>query len=172
MTGYRRPVFWLDFWQYIDIDLARQPHSSPPGRLSCAALLPSPLARLRKTCRISTIHTRRRRRHGTSDELNKLADLHARGVLSDEEFARAKARVLGADPGAAAPGVSASHVNESVNGLRRSAQRPLAGRRVGGIARATGLDSWVWRLAFTLGVMFCRRWHLHLPAALDLVPED
>ena len=56
----------------------------------------------------------------TSDELNKLADLHARGVLSDEEFARAKARVLGADPGAAAPGVSASQVNESVNGLRRS----------------------------------------------------
>ena len=30
MTGYRRPVFWLDFWQYIDIDPARQPHSSPP----------------------------------------------------------------------------------------------------------------------------------------------
>jgi hypothetical protein len=28
MTGYRRPVFWLDFWQYIDIDPARQPHSS------------------------------------------------------------------------------------------------------------------------------------------------
>ena len=25
MTGYRRPLFWLDFWQYIDIDPARQP---------------------------------------------------------------------------------------------------------------------------------------------------
>ncbi|MFX8008189.1 SHOCT domain-containing protein, partial [Acinetobacter baumannii] len=29
-----------------------------------------------------------------ADELNKLADLHARGVLSDEEFAQAKARIL------------------------------------------------------------------------------
>ena len=25
MTGYRRPLFWLDFWQYIDIDPAKQP---------------------------------------------------------------------------------------------------------------------------------------------------
>ena len=29
-----------------------------------------------------------------SDELGKLGDLHQRGILSDEEFARAKARVL------------------------------------------------------------------------------
>jgi hypothetical protein len=27
--------------------------------------------------------------------LNRLADLHARGVLSDEEFAAAKAKLLG-----------------------------------------------------------------------------
>lgn len=31
----------------------------------------------------------------TADELSKLADLHARGVLSDEEFAAQKARLLG-----------------------------------------------------------------------------
>ena len=29
-----------------------------------------------------------------SEELNRLADLHQRGALSDEEFARAKDRVL------------------------------------------------------------------------------
>ncbi|HEU6455191.1 MAG TPA: SHOCT domain-containing protein, partial [Roseateles sp.] len=29
-----------------------------------------------------------------AEELSKLADLHARGVLSDEEFAKAKARLL------------------------------------------------------------------------------
>lgn len=29
-----------------------------------------------------------------SEELNRLADLHQRGILSDEEFAKAKARVL------------------------------------------------------------------------------
>lgn len=25
MTGFYRPLFWLDFWQFIDIDPARQP---------------------------------------------------------------------------------------------------------------------------------------------------
>ena len=25
MSGYRRPLFWLDFWQYVDIDPAKQP---------------------------------------------------------------------------------------------------------------------------------------------------
>ena len=25
MTGYRRPLFWQDFWQYVDIDPAKQP---------------------------------------------------------------------------------------------------------------------------------------------------
>lgn len=32
---------------------------------------------------------------GTADELSKLADLHARGVLSDAEFAQQKAKLLG-----------------------------------------------------------------------------
>jgi len=32
---------------------------------------------------------------GTADDLGKLADLRDRGVLSDEEFERAKAKVLG-----------------------------------------------------------------------------
>jgi hypothetical protein len=31
---------------------------------------------------------------GTADDLHKLADLHDRGVLTDEEFERAKAKVL------------------------------------------------------------------------------
>jgi hypothetical protein len=31
---------------------------------------------------------------GHADDLGKLADLHDRGVLSDEEFERAKAKVL------------------------------------------------------------------------------
>lgn len=106
----------------------------------------------------------------TSDELNKLADLHARGVLSDEEFARAKARVLDGEPGAAAaaPGVNA----QSVNGLRRSRNDRWLGGVCGGIARATGLDSWVWRLAFTLGVMFAGGGILVYLLLWIFVPED
>jgi len=25
MTGFYRPLFWQDFWQFVDIDSARQP---------------------------------------------------------------------------------------------------------------------------------------------------
>lgn len=38
-----------------------------------------------------------------SDEINKLQELHAAGTLTDEEFARAKATVLGTDDGPSGP---------------------------------------------------------------------
>ena len=80
-----------------------------------------------------------------SDELSKLNDLHVRGVLDDAEFARAKTRLLDAPgPVAAAPAVQA------INALRRSqGDRWLAGV-CGGIARSTGVDSWIWRLLVVL----------------------
>ena len=84
-----------------------------------------------------------------AEELNKLADLHARGVLNDEEFAKAKARVLGGHAQAPygappAPGVQA------VNSLRRARIDRWLGGVCGGIARITGLDSWIWRLIFVV----------------------
>jgi phage shock protein PspC (stress-responsive transcriptional regulator) len=81
-----------------------------------------------------------------ADELNKLADLHARGVLSDDEFARAKARVLGG----ATHGASAAPNMGAVNGLRRARLDRWIGGVCGGIARSTGVDSWIWRLIFTV----------------------
>ncbi len=82
-----------------------------------------------------------------SDELAKLQDLHQRGALSDEEFARAKARVLEGAPagiGSAQPIPALA----AINALRRSrADRWIAGV-CGGIASATAVDSWVWRLLF------------------------
>jgi phage shock protein PspC (stress-responsive transcriptional regulator) len=77
-----------------------------------------------------------------SDELAKLQELHQRGALSDEEFARAKARLLGTPAGAHAP----SPAIGALNALRRSrSDRWIAGV-CGGIARATGVESWIWRL--------------------------
>ncbi len=84
-----------------------------------------------------------------AEELAKLADLHARGVLTDEEFAKAKARLLGAATGYAAGAAPAPNLG-AVNGLRRSRMDRWIGGVCGGIARATGLDSWVWRLIFVL----------------------
>lgn len=86
-----------------------------------------------------------------ADELNKLADLHARGVLSDEEFAQAKARILsGAAGNAGTAGATPPPNVGAVNGLRRSRNDRWIGGVCGGVARATGLDAWVWRLIFTV----------------------
>lgn len=84
-----------------------------------------------------------------AEELNKLADLHARGVLSDEEFAQAKARVLSGHATASHCQAAGPNVG-AVNGLRRARVDRWLGGVCGGIARATGLDSWVWRLIFTV----------------------
>ncbi|MBV8502367.1 MAG: PspC domain-containing protein [Paucibacter sp.] len=90
-----------------------------------------------------------------ADELSKLADLHQRGVLSDEEFAQAKARVLGGigggtygDPGAAGPAASELH------NLRRSRSDAWVGGVCGGVARFTGVPAWVWRLLF-IALVLC-----------------
>jgi phage shock protein C len=77
------------------------------------------------------------------DELSKLEELRARGVLTDEEFARAKARLLGAEqPHSNDPVVNA------VNSFRRSRSDRVVGGVCGGIARVTGVESWLWRLIF------------------------
>jgi phage shock protein C len=78
-----------------------------------------------------------------SDELGKLAELHAGGGLTDEEFKRAKERLLGAEqPRPNDPVASA------VNAFRRSRTDRWLGGVCGGIARSTGMEAWVWRLLF------------------------
>ena len=79
------------------------------------------------------------------EQLDRLGDLHRRGVLSDDEFTRAKARVLS---GAAAASAEA-RVLAGVNALARSRSDRWIGGVCGGIARATGMASWVWRVVFT-----------------------
>jgi phage shock protein C len=82
-----------------------------------------------------------------SDELAKLQDLRQRGALTDEEFTRAKTRIID-DP--AAQRATTPPPVAAVSALRRSrSDRWIAGV-CGGIARATGSESWVMRLLFTL----------------------
>ncbi|MES2957538.1 MAG: PspC domain-containing protein [Pseudomonadota bacterium] len=80
-----------------------------------------------------------------SEELTKLEELHQRGVLNDEEFARAKARVLQGQPS-----VAASSAAAAINALRRShTDRWIAGV-CSGIAHTTGIETWAWRLLFAM----------------------
>jgi phage shock protein C len=81
-----------------------------------------------------------------SNELDKLDELHRRGALSDDEFARAKARVLGSADG---PATSAPALG-AINSLRRSRNDRWLGGVCGGLAQITGLAAWAWRLIFTL----------------------
>jgi phage shock protein PspC (stress-responsive transcriptional regulator) len=77
------------------------------------------------------------------DALNQLHELHTQGALSSEEFARAKAKLLG-EP------VPGPDVIAAINALHRSrTDRWIAGV-CGGLAHATGAQTWVWRLVFSL----------------------
>ncbi|TRZ68977.1 MAG: PspC domain-containing protein [Rhodocyclaceae bacterium] len=78
-----------------------------------------------------------------ADDLIKLEQLRDRGTLTNEEFARAKSRLLD-PPLAAVPGVAA------FNRFRRSQTDRWLGGICGGLALSTGLESWFWRLLFTL----------------------
>jgi phage shock protein C len=84
-----------------------------------------------------------------SDELGKLGDLHSRGILSDDEFSRAKARVLN---GSAATQWQAPIVH-ALNGLHRSRDDRWLGGVCGGIGQSTGIAAWLWRLVFTALVL-------------------
>jgi phage shock protein C len=76
-----------------------------------------------------------------SDELARLAELHQQGRLSDDEYTRAKARILDAGSSAAS------------NRLRRSDQDRWLGGVCGGLADWTGIDGWIWRLVFVVSVL-------------------
>lgn len=82
-----------------------------------------------------------------ADELQHLDELRQRGVLSDEEFQRAKARVL---QGEAAPPGTSLPAFQAINRLRRSRSDRWVGGVCGGLASATGLQAWAWRCMFAL----------------------
>lgn len=86
-----------------------------------------------------------------SDELQRLADLHASGALTAEEFQQAKARLLA---GGAEPDISSVPVASAINRLRRSKNDRWVGGVCGGVARHTDVDTWVWRLGFAFLFLF------------------
>ena len=82
-----------------------------------------------------------------AEELEKLQALRDRGVISEEEFARAKARVLDAAP---PPGDTRSFLQQ----LTRSRTDRFLGGVCGGLGRHTDLPSWAWRVIFCLTTLY------------------
>jgi len=80
-----------------------------------------------------------------ADELSKLAELRAKGGLTEEEFVRAKERVLSTEQPR-----SSDSVASTVNAFRRRRTDRWLGGVCGGLARLTGAEAWMWRLLFTV----------------------
>ncbi len=83
-----------------------------------------------------------------ADELERLADLHDRGVLTAEEFQQAKQAVLSRTT--ASPTV---RIQRSLQYLRRSTRDPLLGGVCAGLAESTSLPAWLWRTLFVMLVL-------------------
>jgi phage shock protein PspC (stress-responsive transcriptional regulator) len=115
-----------------------------------------------------------------STELEKLAELQQRGVLTAEEFARAKERLLGG-AGSAAAGATASQQRSAysssvssggINELRRSRDDRWIGGVCGGIAKLTGIESWLCRLLLTVLALFAGSGVLVYILLWIFVPEE
>ena len=98
-----------------------------------------------------------------ADELIKLSELHSRGSLTDEEYVRAKERLLQAEQATVAEPRSSV-----LNTFRRSRSDRWLGGICGGIARSTGIESWVWRLLFAVLFIFCGHGTARVLVAVDL----
>lgn len=79
-----------------------------------------------------------------ADDLTQLEQLRDRGSLSPDEYQRAKNKLLSAagQPRPAEP------LFQALNGLRRSTSDHWLGGVCGGLAEATGLEAWLWRILF------------------------
>ncbi|HEY6453391.1 MAG TPA: PspC domain-containing protein [Steroidobacteraceae bacterium] len=82
-----------------------------------------------------------------AEELERLQSLRDRGAISEEEFARAKARALGAAPGA-------DPARSFLHQLTRSRTDRFIGGVCGGLGQHTDLPSWAWRLIFCLTLLY------------------
>jgi phage shock protein C len=87
-----------------------------------------------------------------SDEIKRLHELHQAGALSDSEFARAKEKVLssGSTVNLGKTVVGDGTLSAEFSRLRRSRTDRWLGGVCGGIAVASGIDAWIWRLVFAL----------------------
>ncbi|RSZ59056.1 PspC domain-containing protein [Massilia atriviolacea] len=90
-----------------------------------------------------------------SDEIKRLHELHQAGALSDAEFSQAKARLLAEQEKASlGPGPGNGDLASEFSRLRRTRGDRWISGVCGGLARVSGMDSWVWRLVFTVFTLY------------------
>jgi phage shock protein C len=92
-----------------------------------------------------------------SDEIKRLHELHQAGALTDAEFERAKAKALGgavnldkSSGSSSGNGSGNGDFASEIGALRRSRGDRWLGGVCGGLGKASGMESWIWRLVFAL----------------------
>jgi phage shock protein PspC (stress-responsive transcriptional regulator) len=83
-----------------------------------------------------------------ADELEKLHRLMQGGALTPAEYEAAKARVLGGGEAGSPAGRALA-----INRLRLSERDKWIAGVCGGVATVTGVEAWIWRLIFVLGLL-------------------
>jgi phage shock protein C len=85
-----------------------------------------------------------------SDEIKRLHELHLAGALTDAEFERAKAKALGGTVNLDKSSTAGDDFVAEIGALRRSRTDRWLGGVCGGLGKASGMESWIWRLVFVL----------------------
>jgi len=85
-----------------------------------------------------------------SEEIKRLHELNQAGALSDEEFARAKQKLLDTTPVSLSKDNGSGDFASEFNRFRRSRSDRWLGGVCGGLGKVSGMESWIWRLVFTL----------------------
>ena len=87
-----------------------------------------------------------------SDEIKRLHELHQAGALTAAEFEQAKAKLLASSVNLNKPSPSTSDgsLGQEFSQLRRTRADRWLGGVCGGLGKASGMDSWIWRLVFAL----------------------
>jgi phage shock protein PspC (stress-responsive transcriptional regulator) len=88
---------------------------------------------------------------GTADEIGKLHALVKDGALTQAEFETAKAELFRRQSAGSA-GDPLKAAAEGANRLRLSDSDKWIAGVCGGLGKTTGVDSWIWRLLFALGL--------------------
>ena len=108
-----------------------------------------------------------------SDEIKRLHELHQAGALSASEFEQAKAKLLNASVDLNKPSSGGgSDFGAEIGRLRRSRNDRWLGGVCGGLAKVSDVESWVWRLVFTLCVVFAGFGALIYVLMWIFVPEE
>lgn len=114
-----------------------------------------------------------------ADELKKLHELHQSGGLTDSEYENAKKKVIDSSKGSSNSGFESSfnsqYSNDGVaqlNQLRRSKVDKWLGGVCGGLAKSTGLESWIWRFIFVIFTLCFLVGFVAYVLAWIFVPEE